>query len=243
MALPTASDNPFPSLLITEGTEPAAPAAGKQRLYIDSTSHKLKRTDSSGVDVTVEPTGALTSSAYTMTTARLLGRTSASTGAVEEITVGTGLTLSAGSLTASGSATLTTGEAVLSGDVTLVNAFGTTLYDGPSASLAAGTYLVSFQVLFGVIVGTSQGYEWFTKLWDGTNIFGQGYGALPVAANYNGYAILVSGSAVFTLGSTQTIKLTSGCTRGSSASKMLRDDGSFGLTSHFATNYTYVKTA
>lgn len=58
MALPTASDNPFPSLLITEGTEPAAPAAGKQRLYIDSTTHKLKRTDSSGTDVTIESTAA-----------------------------------------------------------------------------------------------------------------------------------------------------------------------------------------
>ena len=54
MALPTASDNPFPAILITVGTEPAAPAAGKQRLYIDSTSHKLKRTDSSGTDVTIE---------------------------------------------------------------------------------------------------------------------------------------------------------------------------------------------
>jgi len=49
-----ASDNAFPSILITEGTEPSAPAAGKQRLYIDSTSHKLKRTDSGGVDVTIE---------------------------------------------------------------------------------------------------------------------------------------------------------------------------------------------
>lgn len=58
MALPTASDNPFPSLLITEGTEPSAPAAGKQRLYIDSTSHHLKRTDSSGTDVDIESAAA-----------------------------------------------------------------------------------------------------------------------------------------------------------------------------------------
>lgn len=49
-----ASDNAFPSLLITEGTEPAAPAAGKQRLYIDSTSHKLKATDSAGADRDIE---------------------------------------------------------------------------------------------------------------------------------------------------------------------------------------------
>lgn len=53
------SDNPFPSILILEGTEPAAPSAGQQRVYIDSTTHKLKRTDSSGTDVTIESAGAL----------------------------------------------------------------------------------------------------------------------------------------------------------------------------------------
>jgi hypothetical protein len=42
--------------------------------------------------------GAVGSSGITMTTARLLGRTTASTGAIEEITVGSGLTLSAGTL-------------------------------------------------------------------------------------------------------------------------------------------------
>jgi len=48
--------------------------------------------------------GSVTTSGLTMTAARLLGRSSASTGAVEEITVGTGLSLSAGTLTASGGA-------------------------------------------------------------------------------------------------------------------------------------------
>lgn len=42
--------------------------------------------------------GAITGSGLTMTTARLLGRTTASTGAIEELTAGTGLVLSAGSL-------------------------------------------------------------------------------------------------------------------------------------------------
>lgn len=46
--------------------------------------------------------GAATTSGITMSTARLLGRTTAATGAIEEITVGTGLSLSAGSLTATG---------------------------------------------------------------------------------------------------------------------------------------------
>jgi len=45
-----ASDNAFPSILITEGTEPSAPAAGKQRLYVDSTTHKLMLTNSSGTE-------------------------------------------------------------------------------------------------------------------------------------------------------------------------------------------------
>lgn len=43
--------------------------------------------------------GPVTASGLTMATARLLGRTTASTGAVEEISVGTGLTLATGSLT------------------------------------------------------------------------------------------------------------------------------------------------
>ena len=46
--------------------------------------------------------GAVTSSGLTMATAKLLGRTTASTGAPEEITVGSGLTMSAGTLTATG---------------------------------------------------------------------------------------------------------------------------------------------
>jgi hypothetical protein len=46
--------------------------------------------------------GAIGSSGLTMASARLLGRTTASTGAPEEITVGSGLSLSAGTLTATG---------------------------------------------------------------------------------------------------------------------------------------------
>jgi hypothetical protein len=42
--------------------------------------------------------GAITGSGLTQTTSRILGRTTASTGAIEEISVGTGLTLSGGSI-------------------------------------------------------------------------------------------------------------------------------------------------
>lgn len=46
--------------------------------------------------------GAVTGSGLTMATSRLLGRTTASTGAIEEITIGSGLTLNGGELSASG---------------------------------------------------------------------------------------------------------------------------------------------
>jgi len=50
--------------------------------------------------------GSITTSGLTQTTSRLLGRTTAGTGAVEEITVGTGLSLSAGTLATSGGSQL-----------------------------------------------------------------------------------------------------------------------------------------
>lgn len=49
-----ASDNAFPSILATEGSVPASPAAGKQRIYIDTADHKLKRVDSSGTVTVIE---------------------------------------------------------------------------------------------------------------------------------------------------------------------------------------------
>ena len=56
----------------------------------------------SASDIGAASSGAIDSSGLTMTSARLLGRTTASTGAVETITVGTGLSLTAGQLTATG---------------------------------------------------------------------------------------------------------------------------------------------
>jgi hypothetical protein len=51
--------------------------------------------------------GLATASGLTMSTARLLGRTTAATGAIEEISIGSGLTMSAGSLSATGGGTVT----------------------------------------------------------------------------------------------------------------------------------------
>jgi hypothetical protein len=46
--------------------------------------------------------GSITTSGLTQATARILGRTSSSAGAVEEIQIGSGLSLSAGELSATG---------------------------------------------------------------------------------------------------------------------------------------------
>lgn len=53
--------------------------------------------------------GLLTASGFTMTTGKLLGRSTASTGAIEEITIGSGLSLSGGTLSATVTAGAITG--------------------------------------------------------------------------------------------------------------------------------------
>lgn len=53
-----ASDNPYPSILIEESAEPSAPAAGHQRLYVDSSTHTLHRVDENGDEVDLEAAGS-----------------------------------------------------------------------------------------------------------------------------------------------------------------------------------------
>jgi hypothetical protein len=66
------------------------------RVNVDTHTHVV-------ADVTgAAASGSITASGLTQATARILGRTTASTGAVEEITIGTGLSLSAGELSATG---------------------------------------------------------------------------------------------------------------------------------------------
>lgn len=48
------SNNPFPSVLLTEGTTPTSPASGKQRVFANSTTKRLNRVNSAGAVVDVE---------------------------------------------------------------------------------------------------------------------------------------------------------------------------------------------
>jgi len=69
---------------------------------------------------TVALIGAITTSGFTQATGKMLGRSTASTGAIEEITVGTGLSLSGGTLSATGSGSVTaTGGSLTSNAVVL----------------------------------------------------------------------------------------------------------------------------
>ena len=67
-----------------------------------SLKHAFTSPKADGGDTTlVQPSNWNAEHTLTMATDRLLGRTTAGTGVAEEISVGTGLTLSAGSLVAS----------------------------------------------------------------------------------------------------------------------------------------------
>ena len=79
-------------------------SANAERLLLNATDNlaNLSNTTTARSNIGAAASGAIGSSSLTMATARLLGRTTAGTGAPEEITVGSGLSLSAGTLTATG---------------------------------------------------------------------------------------------------------------------------------------------
>src|SRR5947207_2075820 len=55
------SNNPFPSVLVVEGSAPSSPASGNQRAFIDSADHHLKLKNSGGTvtDLQAGSAGAL----------------------------------------------------------------------------------------------------------------------------------------------------------------------------------------
>lgn len=106
--------------------------------------------------------GAYTSSGLTMATARILGRTTASSGAAEEITVGTGLLLSGSSLTNSApdqTVSFTNGTGIsVTGTYpafTITNS-ATMTYPGAGIAVSTGSaWTTSLTAPSGAIVGTT----------------------------------------------------------------------------------------
>ena len=121
-----------------DGSDFTNPAADYRRLFLgeDGLLH-LKDSAGTVTDVGAGGSGSITASGYTQSTARLLGRTTASSGAIEEISVGSGLSLSAGSLTATGGTTLVSDRVVrTAGDLTTTS---TTFVDATGMSITATT--------------------------------------------------------------------------------------------------------
>lgn len=128
-------------------TEPAPTVA--YQIWADTTANLLKiRNAANNAWITIgslgtanlglAAAGAIGSSGLTQATARLLGRTTAGTGAPEEIFVGSGLTLSGGQLTATGGAQIRSISASVAANALTVSASALTL-DFRSATLGSGT--------------------------------------------------------------------------------------------------------
>lgn len=136
-------------------------------------------------------------------------------------------------------ATISTIDSPLGANVTMVNA--NTFYDGPSASYAAGTWLVVWKVTVEPIVGTSQSYAWTAKLWDGTTVYDETPFNYTNQANMQNEQNHIAGAAVVTLGGTTTLKVSVACNRGSSGSQIAKNIVTNGATSNHASTITGYK--
>lgn len=121
---------------------------------VDDNFSNLKTTADAAVT-----SGAITSSGLTMATNRLLGRTTASTGAVQEIVAGSGLSLSAGQLEVNFAGYLTTADAastyqpISSMSAYLTTSDASTTYQtqaGMSAYLTTATASSTYQPISGM---------------------------------------------------------------------------------------------
>lgn len=63
-----ADDNTPYKLLVEQGSTPSSPGAGKQKVFIDSSDHKLKRVNSSGTVTSMEGSAVVDDTAYDATT-------------------------------------------------------------------------------------------------------------------------------------------------------------------------------
>jgi hypothetical protein len=106
---------------------------------------------------------------------------------------------SSGTVSAVSGGSLTSTKTLLGSDVTMTSA--NTFYDGPSVSLAAGTWLLNGSLQ---ITTTSAGNEVTIKLWDGTTVAASAEMGLSTTYNSTGsYHI----SALVSPGTTTSYKL------------------------------------
>ncbi len=141
-----------------------------------------------------------TTSGITMNTARILGRTTASSGAIEEITVGTGLSLSAGSLTATGSVGITLGTAVASTSGTSIDFTGIPSGTKRITINFAGVSTSGSDTIY-IQLGDAGGVEATAYLGSGGNMGGPTFTnyTTSFAPNTAAGSVVVHGTVILTL--------------------------------------------
>lgn len=192
----------------------------------------LKATLKTYCDTLYAKVGAITTGGITMSTARLLGRSTALTGAVEEITLGTGLSFSGttlnlpaaaseGEMTAGTEAGLRSMSPLLIaqaiaalGDNSITLGTPVTLTTGTSIEFSSIPSWVKHIVIMGVGVSTGNTSPLMCRIGDSGGVETSGYssssGKIAGAANYQtGTAgFLMSGDAVDSAGDAVTFKIT-----------------------------------
>jgi hypothetical protein len=138
-----ASDNVFPKLIVAEGTTPASPAAGQQKLFIDSSDHKFKRVDSAGTVTQVEAAASSTKTINAQTgTAYTLVLGDAGEFVTMTNAAASTLTVPPNSSVAFPVGTVIEGAQLGAGQVTLTPGAGVTINGTPGLKVAAqyGTF-------------------------------------------------------------------------------------------------------
>lgn len=117
-----------------DATKPTAGAALTADVRNNFSAAKTEIEALQAADATLAPKGAVTSSGLTMSTERLLGRNTASTGAIEEITLGTNLSMSGTTLNATGGDFKSDGTVAMTGAIqTAVGTITSSVANGASA--------------------------------------------------------------------------------------------------------------
>ena|SRR3990167_1189532 len=117
----------------------------------------------------------------------------------------------------------TTAENDVSGDVTMTNA--NTYYDGPSVSLAAGTWFIVGTVT--VDAGPAEGVT--AKLWDGSTVESSAEASAPGG----GAIVAITLAGIVAPGTTTTYKISATCTGASATLKAAAvDNGAGNNASH-----------